>query len=206
MLPVFESARLLAVSEAFSGEELNIAGGLRNFSGKEKMYEKGLTLMLNKAAEVEPKAKALLAAGDVREFGVYLHGMKGSLANIGALRMSELAKNLELAGKNDDIEFCELHIEEFCRLFEYFIEKLDKSFNGVPGITAPAPPEIDPELAAGYKKIKEAVGNFDHAGVTETLASLKARKFGEPHDKKIAKMAELAENYLLFDIGEIVDS
>ena len=69
--------------------------------------------------------------GDIKNFVIDVHGLKSASASIGAMELSELAKELEMAGKKEQLDFIELHYDELVRkaneveanLKEFFAEE-----------------------------------------------------------------------------------
>ena len=56
---------------------------------------------------------------DFENYRSRVHAMKSNLANIGAVSVSEMAKQLELALKNDNnVSYVQEHHEEFMTVYE----------------------------------------------------------------------------------------
>ena len=60
----------------------------------------------------------------VDAYRIHIHGLKSSLATIGNLRLSEIAKELEMAAKESDTEVIKQHNPVFCKELEACGERL----------------------------------------------------------------------------------
>ena len=94
-------------------EGMDVKKGLALSGGKFELYSDALAAFYTDATERAHKIKTCLEAGDIPLYVTYVHGMKGAAAIIGADRLSESAKALEMAGKRRDLEYLEAHTESF---------------------------------------------------------------------------------------------
>lgn len=64
--------------------------------------------------------------GNWSEYTICVHGVKSSMKSIGALRLSDMAKDLEMAGKREDITFIhenhQAFLEEYQRVMGFIME------------------------------------------------------------------------------------
>jgi len=65
-------------------------------------------------------------ANDMQSYGVYAHGMKSALLNIGASELSSLAKELEQAAQENDIAKIQSGTPNFLERLQGFIARLTK--------------------------------------------------------------------------------
>jgi PAS domain S-box-containing protein len=98
-------------------DEIDTEVGLSQVTGNKAMYRNTLEIFYQKLIGVCNDMTASLDAKELKNFTISVHAMKSMLAIIGALALSETALELEIASKNDDIDFC-------TRLFGEFKEKL----------------------------------------------------------------------------------
>jgi len=87
-------------------EGLSVVLGLKRAGNQHDVYEKTLRLVVQEIEKSDGKLNAFLATGDLENFRVLVHGIKSSLANIGAMELSEMAHKLEKASAKEDLNFC----------------------------------------------------------------------------------------------------
>ena len=61
---------------------------------------------------------------DWKNYTIAVHGLKSAMHSVGALRVSEIAKLLEMAGKNQDIGYILEHHDQLMVEFKYLFKKL----------------------------------------------------------------------------------
>ncbi|MCM1049102.1 MAG: ATP-binding protein [Clostridiales bacterium] len=91
-------------SEEFAVGDLNVEKGLLYCGGKE-LYLNVLNVCCEGAAEEIEQLNKLFADGNWKDYTIRVHAIKSGMKNIGADVLSAKAKDLEHAGKSDDIEF-----------------------------------------------------------------------------------------------------
>lgn len=120
-LSVKESLQEEILKEELPKEELVIGNldvkkGLL-YCGNKKNYFNILEAHLENGKEHIKLIKQLYAEENWKNYTVAVHGTKSSMLNIGAVELSEMAKNLEQAGKEGDITYIHKYHEEM--LIEY---------------------------------------------------------------------------------------
>jgi signal transduction histidine kinase/response regulator of citrate/malate metabolism len=145
-------------------EGLSAKVGLDMVSGQREVYETSLKLMFAEIDKCEKKLGAYLDNGDMLNFEILAHSMKGALSGIGALGLSECALGLEKAASAGDVGFC------FDNL-PHFIESLKALSSGIKSIfaesDAPVQNVIPEELPEIFGYLKAAFGAFDFAAIAE---------------------------------------
>jgi CheY-like chemotaxis protein len=168
-----QEAQVEEVSETWKKieqiEGLQTATGLERFLGQRDGYEKTLKLLIKEIEKCDKNLKEFLSAEDMHNFAIEVHGMKGSLANIGAMEISALAKELEFAVKDSNIAFCASHLPPFLEQLVSFKQKLMEIFaqEENQGII-----EIPPELLPILEKLKVAIADTDYAAIDKAIQSL----------------------------------
>ena len=107
---------------------LSVHTGLERVAGQRDIYEKSLELTIKGIEKSEKNLGEFLAAGDLHNFTIEVHGIKSSLANIGAMELSARAYELELASERKDAAFCALHLPSFLREIKEFGSELTEAF------------------------------------------------------------------------------
>jgi CheY-like chemotaxis protein len=97
----------------FTVEGLDVARGIGHIGGTLPLYQKTLAVFADDSAEKITNIRNCLAERDTALYTIHLHALKGVLASIGALRLSETAKKLEEAGGKNDMAFISEHTPPF---------------------------------------------------------------------------------------------
>jgi PAS domain S-box-containing protein len=151
-------------------EGLQTEKGLESFLGQHDGYEKTLKLLIKEIEKCSKNLAAFLSADDMHNFAIDVHGMKGSLANIGAMEISDLAKELEFAAKDANSGFCTSNLPPFLEKLQTFKQKLIEAFaeeKQNQGII-----EIPPELPPIFEKLTVALGETDYLAIDRGMESL----------------------------------
>ncbi len=93
--------------------ELNLNIGLERVGGDFENYMKSLHIFVRKTPDNCNLLKTYLRSGDMKNYTIEVHGIKGSLANLGCMRLCERAKELETASKEGNILFCSDNTKKF---------------------------------------------------------------------------------------------
>jgi len=110
--------------------EINIEIGLTYFSDMKDMYCDTLDMFHKK---LKPECNILagfLEAKDIKNFYISIHGIKSSLKAIGESELSKTALDLEMASKNNDIDYCMKFFPEFKEKFLLLCNHLSDIFSG----------------------------------------------------------------------------
>ncbi|MDR0441892.1 MAG: response regulator [Treponema sp.] len=151
---------------------LSVQTGLERLMGQRDIYEKALKLLLKEIDKCDRNLKEFLSVNDMHNFAIEVHGMKGSLANVGAMEISALAKELEMASKAVDADFCATNLPPFLDRLGNFKASLVDAFAEEKQNQGPV--EIPPELPPILEKIKAAISNeeTDYVAIDEGLEDL----------------------------------
>ncbi|MCL2638863.1 MAG: ATP-binding protein [Oscillospiraceae bacterium] len=101
---------------------------------------------------------------DLHKFTTVAHGMKSALTNINEAKLSELAKDLEHAGRTSDIEFIKKLTPEFSQSLQVLLDKLEVTHDADSADTA--------DLAGKLHEIAEACADFDRKGALTLINSI----------------------------------
>ncbi|MCL2792664.1 MAG: response regulator [Spirochaetaceae bacterium] len=112
-------------------DEINIEIGLTQFSNTKDMYCNTLDMFHKKFILKCDDITALFEAKDLKNFYISMHGIKSSLFIIGAVKLSEMAADMEIASKNGALDFCEKKFPEFKERLLLLCKQLSVVFSGV---------------------------------------------------------------------------
>ena len=90
--------------------------------GSRATYLEVLRIFIEEGEENISQLQKDLREEDFKNYTIHVHGIKSSLANIGATELSELAREHEYAGKEGRTEWIKEHIEELVQEYNRLIE------------------------------------------------------------------------------------
>jgi CheY-like chemotaxis protein/HPt (histidine-containing phosphotransfer) domain-containing protein len=114
---------------SFSGimlKGIDTQKGLANSGGKIEFYVKVLSAFYNEGLLYKDKIMDAIREDDGPLFTTYVHGLKSSLANIGAGVLSLDAAELEKAGKTQNWEYIDLKTEQFLEDFSEILDSIER--------------------------------------------------------------------------------
>ena len=135
---------------------------------------------------------------------VDVHGVKSSSAGIGAYELSELAKELELAGKEQRLDFIESHYEHFVKIAKEVIEGIgifyaEESSKVQEKVVTDS--EIYTLTEEWISAMVEACDDMDSPKIAELIEEVKDKNLAEEDAKKMQEIIEYVEQY---DFDEII--
>ena len=99
--------------------------GKKFCAGDDGLYREILKTFLESASDSE--LQKFFDASDFQNYRIKVHAMKTNLANVGAVEVSEVAKKLELALKNEnDEQYVKKHHEEFMILYQLVVDAVEE--------------------------------------------------------------------------------
>jgi len=122
-----------------------------------------------------------------------VHSVKSTSASVGAMALSSIAKELEYAGKEENLEYIEAHFAEFTERYESLKAKLDEVF------AQAEEAEEDKEYAVlDRKRIEElcqACEEMDSLRVAELLEELKTKRYSKKEEELLKKIDSHISQY-----------
>ena len=180
-----------AIDREFWGKIELIAGlsaklGLDRASGQRDVFRKSLQLTMGEIEKCDRNLKKFLETGDMRNFTIEVHSMKGTLANIGVMELSGRARELEKAANNADTAFCAANLPAFLEALRDLNSGLVTAFTEKAQNQEPA--ELPPELPAICEKLAAALDETDFSAIDEAVKSLDALNTGGTLKEEIEKI------------------
>ncbi|MCL2218789.1 MAG: ATP-binding protein [Chitinispirillia bacterium] len=84
---------------------VDIAKGISMVGGRADFYLQTLDIYLKDGRTKHAEIQKSLSGGDLPLYTTYVHALKSASANIGAVKLSEAARDLEIAAKDRNMEF-----------------------------------------------------------------------------------------------------
>ena len=157
-------------------EGLSASTGLERVDGLRDVYEKTLKFMVMEIDKSEKNLAAFLSAENMDNFRVEVHGIKGSLANVGAMSLADKAYDLEMASGKADIEFCAANLQSFLDDLRLLRAGLQESFALID--QTEDPPELSPEFPLIAERLLEAIDEVDLVAIDREMENLAGQMAG----------------------------
>ncbi|MDL2274367.1 response regulator [Oscillospiraceae bacterium OttesenSCG-928-G22] len=168
-------------------EGLDTAAGISMTGGSLDTYLKTLVSFHRDGYEKIDEIKRAFEAPDLPLYATYVHALKSAAASIGAKELSDTAKTLEFAAKQEDVLFLRSHTVPFLRDLEFILEQIQ------PVIETESAREPEGELAVlkdVAASLKEAVQSMDSLGMNTLLDRLTESKWDDDIEKIIADISD----------------
>ena len=131
------------------------------------------------------------ARDDIGPYTTEVHGLKGALMNIGARSAADMAKSLELAGKQGSMKYIAQHNNRL-------LTELDKLLQGINSVLSrdeEGKKELDPDdlsfLATAFTELRTAIENLDAVRMDRLIMELEGGTWDAKHNKIIKDLSKL---------------
>jgi len=152
-------------------EGLSVQTGLERVFEWET-YETSLRLLITEIENCDKNLNNFMAAGDMRNFSIAVHGMKGALNFVGAIELSRQAYDLEMASDKEDAAFCAANLPPFLEGLNRLGRSLAAAFEQKKQNHAPI--VIPPQLPPIFEKLTAALTAMDFLAIDEGTERLDA--------------------------------
>ena len=171
-------------------EGLSTKTGLSFVSGDKDSYKKSLKITIKVIEKSQEKLANFLTSGDsgLHDFSVEVHGLKTSLANIGADELSAKAKDLEKAANAADKDFCNKNFPSFLEGITKLKDNLSAAFateSAGQGST-----ETPPEFPLILKKLTTALNETDFMAIDQEIKNLTALELSGALSEEVEKIKD----------------
>jgi signal transduction histidine kinase/DNA-binding response OmpR family regulator len=171
-----EAEHSAVITAAMNIAGLDVSAGLANVANKEKVYENSLRLLLNKIPKVSADTERYLDENNIEDFTILVHGMKTSLATVGAAELSKSALELERAGKENNIALCREKLPAFIEPLTKLGEQLGGALGGAPEANRQSDKHTGGEqLGVLLSKLETAAMSFDYEAIQSIINELKGK-------------------------------
>ncbi len=191
--PEEEKEGLKPPEERIDIPELDISLAL-HLAGSEKLFWQ----ILREYARVIPKKSQLIQKKmeerDWKNYTIEVHALKSASRQVGAIELSELAAEMEKAGKEERIDFILAHHEEMIEKYLAYGPVLAKCLDV---------PEMRKEPKDGYdggqirrhlEEMQDAIDDLDMDAMDEVVAKLEVISLEDEEEKYFQQMKEAVED------------
>ena len=211
--------------DAVAFEGINVKQGIAYCGGKLEDYLEVVQIYYTTGLDKKVDIQKFYDQKDWKNYSILVHAVKSTSQGIGASELSDMAKELERAGKSSDEDYINSHHQEMMEEYARVLEVLGKdarinpeakksvsaetagNLSGnspeaeVPAENTPKAeelPEITGEELEGILgEIQEALGTFESEAVEEILKKLQGYRYG---DHPLAELTEpIRKKAAMFD-------
>jgi len=158
---------------------LDIAGGIKRFNGNEKIY---LNVLRSYAAGVSSMLDKIETFNEdaLSDYIIKVHGIKGVSLDISAEQTANEAKELEIAGKANDIDYIKANHSNFMEHARNLISGIENALSNLDSDSGkPLKEKPDSKILL---KLADACNDFDMDGADEAIAELEKFKYESDND------------------------
>ncbi|MCL2255137.1 MAG: ATP-binding protein [Lachnospiraceae bacterium] len=151
-------------------EELSLATGLIRVDGQRDVYKQSLKLLIQEIKKCIKNLSEFLTNNDMENFRIEVHGIKGALANVGAMNLSAKALVLEKASAEMNADFCAVNLSALINGLSDLGGRLEDSFALFKHSDGEA--LLPHELFSIFQNMTEAFAEMDLMAIDEEIGRL----------------------------------
>jgi CheY-like chemotaxis protein len=180
-------------------EGVDVKKGIKTTGGTLALYMQTLAIFHKDGLGKIEEMKRSLEAKDYHLYATYAHAMKSASANIGAGKLSEAAKALEVAGKQKDVAFIGVNNVKFLENLEALLSDISRALaSNRDKRRSPVDLEL---LRSEMNKLEEALESLDFANINKAADGL--QEFVHT-DKVGASVEKILQSVLIGEYDEAV--
>lgn len=160
-----------------------------NNSGSEDAFLAVLKIFYDSIEENSATIESFYESGDIQNYTIKVHALKSSAKLVGILGLSEKAKQLEDAGKQNDIQFIKGHHASMMSEYREYLEKLAVHFE-----TAFRPVADEVILESAYEALLDCAKVEDEVCIDGIFKDLDEYEIAEEDKPKYEKLKAAFEN------------
>ena len=207
---VDDTADVAAAPQPVSVSIDNIPGvdyqeGIKN-SGNEDTYKALLEVFANSIGPNHDEICGFYDNEDWKNYTVKVHALKSSSRLIGALELSEEAKELEMAGKRDDLDYIRANHAQVMEHLKSFDPLLSAVFNKTPVIEEPAADAPVEETTSETTKEQDIGAQFESALIASTFEVIREAAVQHDDDTVMAAIEEIIDYPISMEDAEKLEN
>jgi len=151
-------------------EGLDVEKGIALSGGNVEKYMKTLAIFLRDGSEKNEEIKECLKKDNLPLYVINVHALKSAAANIGANKLSEMAKVLEVAGSQEDLTFIQTHNAKLLSTLEQLMNNISETLKA--GKQAERKPMDTEQLKAELAKLAEAMNDVNPRAIKAAVKAV----------------------------------
>lgn len=136
---------------------------------------------------------------DKELFRIKMHGLKGASRQLGQQEISDFAEQMEMAVKDNNMEYINSNIDDFLQMLEAVLEESVKKKDAIPVIKKELP-DKKYSINELFLELKKAFDSYNLKQIENVLSLLEEIKLNEAQTKLLQQLQE-ACNELEYEKG-----
>ena len=104
----------------------NVEEGIALCAGDEEIYLEVLEAALEEGQEKIPLIRDCYEKKDFERYGIEMHGLKNAMKSIGAVKLSEAAKEQEFAVKENNLQLVDERVDNVLAQYRSVVDALEE--------------------------------------------------------------------------------
>jgi PAS domain S-box-containing protein len=171
-------------------KELSLSTWLSRLGGQWDLYENMLRLMVQEIEKCSKNLSEFLLANDMDNFRIEAHSIKGALATIGAMNLSEKARDMEFASAKMDVDFCVSNLPNLLDGLNNLNLNLKDAFSVINQSNESF--DISPELSLIFENMINAFEEIDLLVIDKEIENLNALNLCGALKEEVAHIKNMA--------------
>ena len=190
--------------------QLDTKTGIEMVGGIKEVYYTILNTYYREGKQKITEIPEMMLQKDLSLYTTNVHALKSSSANIGAFHLSDLFKELEMAGKDGNRSFIESENEKTLDLFEKMLQQI-RNYLITNGSFAPdetIPNEKGEKLTLRSEVIEDIRTNLANVNLKyceDKLSELARKNFGEEYNAQIREIEQKFEQFDYRSVKTLLD-
>ncbi len=176
-------------------EGVDVRLGLERIGGLQDAYETSLGIFARRLPGVLSKLSSFLQHKDAVGFSIEVHGLKGSLNNIGATSLAATAEALERKSKVGDLRFCEENLPALDLVLTGLHEKLSAALSKNAPTASSAPAGDSALLRQQLTVVRELLNAFEGDEALAITLKLSEHDYGATINEILKQASVFIEEF-----------
>ena len=187
--------------EDFEIEGLDVDRGIVMTGGSVDRYWETLAVFYEDGLEKTKEINSCLLAGNIPLYTIHVHALKNASASIGAEQLSKAARDLEMAGKQMDLNYIKTNTPSFLTALESLLGTIrgrlaERNGSGKENVSTPADMDI---LKKNLAELRIALDTLDAGSINRSIDALLKLKLAED---TAAVIRNISRNILIAEYDE----
>lgn len=191
------SIQLSGDKSEYRFKTIDVKTGLGSCMNDKNAYKEILTIFAKSGSKNINLIVNCTKMGDIRNFTTYVHSVKSAAKSIGALKLSELSYNLEMAGKSNDWNFINANVRDYIELYKQVINEIYMNLGISAGTNQNTPKKkvSQDQFRERLVTLCQAAANYDSDTAAKIIEEIKTYQLPESWDAYIDKCSSLMDDF-----------
>lgn len=187
--------------------EVDVDQGIVNCGGKTELYRRVLKIAYQYGETQLEELKSYWKQRDYENYTIKVHAMKSSTLNLGARKLSDMAREQEMAGKSGTYDYIDAHMEEFRQEYRRLLSQIGEvlAHYELPEETQQETEEMPEEMVRRILTgILKCVEDFEFTRVFDILEELDKCGVPEAYEELFARIRHGMDELAVDEIRELI--